>query len=121
MLATLSGLSRSYPFGGHEKYALNRHPLAKAREREGSRHATKSFTNFARGARVCAVPVLTGGCSQQCSGKPDLYGQYRELQPDTAAVHCSSARVHGVGIRLGPELSDGNRVPRRFSKLSSVR
>ena len=39
----------------------------------------------------------------------------------TLPIHCSSPGVHGVGIRLGPELSDGNRVPRQFAELSSVR
>ena len=42
------------------------------------------------------------------------------LQPNPAAQHRSSRRVHGVGFRLRPELSDGNCVPRRREATSSV-
>src|SRR5712671_5888224 len=88
-----------------------KHIPANGKRKGGVLDGSETITGFHCCFSSDAVLVANGGCGQQHRGKPDLYRQHRELQPDTAAIDCSSLWVHGVSIRLGPELSDRNRVP----------
>src|SRR5437667_193539 len=82
------------PCGNVTPKSRKTYPLPTASEKGGVLNASETITGFHCCFGSDAVLVVNGGCSQQCGGKPDLYRQHRELQPDTAALHRSSPGVY---------------------------
>src|SRR5437660_9410607 len=72
-----------------------KHIPANGKRKGGVLDASETITGFHCCFSSDAVLVANGGCGQQHRGKPDLYRQHRELQPDTAAIDCSSLWVSG--------------------------